>query len=84
MSAALVIQYAKRLRRIVVCGLAGSRIFFHIITKMARSSGGGGWGAAGVGVAVGVGVVGLWLWGGVGGNVAKHKMFVMIFSTKHI
>ena len=28
---ALVIQHAKRMRRIVVCGLSGSTIFLHIV-----------------------------------------------------
>jgi len=34
MSAGLVIQHAKRLRRIVACDLSGCAIFFHIIHKM--------------------------------------------------
>ena len=29
---ALVIQQAMRMRNIVICGLPGSKIFFHIIT----------------------------------------------------
>ena len=31
-SVALVTQHAKRLRIIVICGLSGSTIFFHIIS----------------------------------------------------
>jgi hypothetical protein len=31
-SVALVIQHAKRMHRIVICGLSGSTIFFHIIS----------------------------------------------------
>jgi len=32
MSVALVIQHAKRMRRIVACGLSGSTVFFHTIS----------------------------------------------------
>jgi hypothetical protein len=31
-SVALAIQHAKRMRRIVICGLSDSTIFFHIIS----------------------------------------------------
>ena len=34
MSAALVIQHAMRMRRIVTCGLSGYTTFLHIITQM--------------------------------------------------
>jgi hypothetical protein len=33
---ALVIQHAMRMRHMVVCGLPGSRVYFHIISYMAR------------------------------------------------
>ena len=33
---ALVIQHAMRMRRIVIFGLPGSTIFFHVISLMAR------------------------------------------------
>jgi hypothetical protein len=38
MIVALVIQHAKRMRRIVICGFCGSTLFFHIISKVARFS----------------------------------------------
>jgi hypothetical protein len=45
MSVAYVIQHAKRMRHIVICGLSGSTTLFHIISKPARFSGKeGGWG----------------------------------------
>ena len=36
MKLALVTQYAMAMRRIVICGLPGSTISFHIISQMAR------------------------------------------------
>jgi hypothetical protein len=41
-SVALVIQYAKRMRHIVIYSLPDSTIFFHIISQSARFSGGEG------------------------------------------
>jgi hypothetical protein len=38
-SVALGIQHAKRMRRIVICGVSGSNIRFHIISLTARFSG---------------------------------------------
>jgi len=35
---ALVIQYEMQVRHIVICGLPGSTIFFHIISQMTRHS----------------------------------------------
>jgi len=35
-SVAVVIQYAMRMRHIVVCGVAGSTIFYHVISYMAK------------------------------------------------
>jgi len=35
---ALVIQHAKRMRRIFICGLSGSTIFLHIISDTAPFS----------------------------------------------
>jgi len=40
--AALGIQHAMRIRHIVIRGLSGSTVFFHIISKTAWLSGGGG------------------------------------------
>ena len=36
---ALVIQHAQRMRRIVICGLHGCTVFFHIISEKVRFSG---------------------------------------------
>jgi hypothetical protein len=33
---ALVIQHAMRMRHMIICGLPGSRVYFHIISYMAR------------------------------------------------
>jgi len=35
---ALVMQHAKRMRRIVICGPSGSTLFFHIISQTAQFS----------------------------------------------
>jgi hypothetical protein len=37
-SVALVIHHAMRVSHIVICGLSGSKVFFHIISQMARFS----------------------------------------------
>jgi hypothetical protein len=36
---ALIIQLPMRIRQIVICGLSGSTVFFHIISQRARISG---------------------------------------------
>jgi len=39
---ALVIQHAMGMSHIVICGLPGCTIFFHVISQIARFSRGGG------------------------------------------
>jgi len=38
-SVAFVIQHAKHIRRTAICGVSGSTIFCHLISKMERYSG---------------------------------------------
>ena len=42
----LVIQYAKLMRSIAICGLSGSTMFFNVISQTVRlfAGGGAGWG----------------------------------------